>query len=99
MAINLTHRPDLDARVEKLASRLGINGRGRKTAVIEKALTALEAQAPRMNPEAILAALDKYEGSGALIAAELADDPELDHSKPLSQALQDVLYDEHGLPK
>ncbi len=99
MAINLTHRPDLDERVERLASRLGINGRGRKTAVIEKALTALEAQAPRMSPEAILAALEKYEGSGALIAAELADDPELDHSKPLSQALQDVLYDEHGLPK
>ena len=99
MAINLTHRPDLDERVERLASRLGINGRGRKTAVIEKALTALEAQTPRMSPEAILAALEKYEGSGALIAAELADDPELDHSKPLSQALQDVLYDEHGLPK
>ena len=99
MAINLTHRPDLDERVERLASRLGINGRGRKTAVIEKALRALEAQVPRMSPEAILAALEKYEGSGALIAAELADDPELDHSKPLSQALQDVLYDEHGLPK
>ncbi len=99
MAINLTHRPDLEERVEKLASRLGMNGRGRKTAVIEKALTALEEQAPRMSPEAILASLRKYEGSGALIAAELADDPELDHSKPMSQALQDVLYDEHGLPK
>ena len=99
MAINLTHRPDLEERVEKLASRLGMNGRGRKTAVIEKALTALEAQTPRMSEEAILAALDKFGHDADLIAAELADDPELDHSKPLSQALQDVLYDEHGLPK
>ncbi len=98
MAINLTHRPDLDARVEKLASRLGINGHGRKTAVIEKALTALEEQAPRMSPEAIRASLAQFT-HGAQIAAELADDPELDHSKPLSQALQEVLYDEHGLPK
>ena len=99
MAINLTHRPDLDSRVEKLASRLGLHGRGRKTAVIERALSALEAQAPRMSSEDILKALDKYGGHADLIAAELANDPELDHSKPLSQALQDVLYDEHGLPK
>ena len=99
MAINLTHRPDLDLRVEKLAFRLGINGRGRKTAVIEKALSALEAQAPLMSSEDILKALDKYGGSADLIAAELANDRDLDHSKPLSQALQDVLYDEHGLPK
>lgn len=99
MAINLTHRPDLENRIERLASRLGMNGRGHKTAVIERALSALEAQAPRMSPGAIRAALKKYEGSGALIAAELANDPELDHSKPRSQALQDVLYDETGLPR
>ena len=99
MAINLTHRPDLDDRVEKLAARLGINGRGRKTAVIEKALTALEEQAPQMSPEEIMESLEEFGRHADLIAAELAEDPELDHSKPLSQALQDVLYDEHGLPK
>lgn len=42
MAINITHRPDLDDRVERLANRLGISGYGRKTAVIEEALSALE---------------------------------------------------------
>ena len=98
MAINLTHRPDLEQRIERLAARLGIHGRGRKTAVIERALTALEAQAPRMSPEAIRASLAQFT-HGAEIAAELADDPELDHSKPLSEALQEVLYDEYGLPK
>lgn len=99
MAINLTHRPDLETRIERLASRLGMNGRGRKTAVIERALTALEEQTPQMSPEAIRAALDEFGRNADLIAAELADDPELDHSKPLSEALQDVLYDAHGLPK
>ena len=44
VAINIVHRPDLDARVEKLASCLGLRGRGRKTAVIERALAALEEQ-------------------------------------------------------
>ena len=43
--------------------------------------------------------LEKFGRDADLIAAELANDPELDHTKPLSQALQDVLYDEHGLPK
>ena len=99
MAINLTHRPDLEQRIERLASRFGMNGRGRKTAVIEKALTALEEQTPRMSPEEISEALEKYGRDAHLIAAELADDPGLDHSKPLSQALQDALYDEHGLPR
>jgi len=98
LAINLTHRPDLENRIERLASRLGMNGRGRKTAVIERAITALEEQAPRMSPEAIRASLAQFT-HGAQIAAELADDPDLDHSKPLSEALQEVLYDEHGLPK
>ena len=99
MAINLTHRPDLENRIERLASRLGMNGRGRKTAVIERALTALEKQTPRMSAEEIRESLEEFGRNADLIAAELATDPELDHSKPLSQALQDVLYDEHGLPK
>ena len=99
MAINLTHRPDLEERIERLAALFGINGRGRKTAVIERAIGALEEQAPRMSPDEIMVCLRRFEGGGAQIAAELADDPELDRSKPLSRALQDVLYDEHGLPR
>ena len=98
MAIHITDRPDLEQRIERLADRFDIRGPGRKTAVIEQALAALEERAPRTDPEAIRAHLDQFT-HGAQIAAELADDPELDHGKPLSQALQDVLYDEHGLPK
>lgn len=99
MAINLTHRADLEARIDRLASRLGINGRGHKTAVIEKALGALEAQTSLMSAEEISRALEKFGRHADLIAAELADDPGLDPNKPLSQTLQDVLYDGRGLPK
>ena len=99
MAINLAHRPDLDERVEKLAAQMGFNGRGRKTAVIEKALAALEDRVSSMEPESILASLKQFEGHGALIAAELAGDPELDRGKPLSVTLREALYDEHGLPR
>ena len=59
MAINLVHRPDLDDRVENLAARLGLKGRGRKTAIIERALTALEEQqrVAHPDPTAIAASL------------------------------------------
>ena len=99
MAINLTHRPDLDERVEKLAAHMGFNGRGRKTAVIEKALAALEDRVSLMDAESILASLKQFEGHGPLIAAELAGDLELDPGRPLSLTLQEALYDEHGLPR
>ena len=42
MAINLVHHKDLDDRVERLAARLGLRRRDRKTAVIERALSVLE---------------------------------------------------------
>lgn len=38
MAINLAHGPDLDDRVEQPADRLGLKGRGRKTAIIKRPL-------------------------------------------------------------
>ena len=50
MAINLAHRPDLDSRVERLADRLGLKGRGRKTATIERALTLLEKHVAQNRP-------------------------------------------------
>ena len=100
MAIQLT--PDLEARIEKLATLLGMNGNGSRTAVLERAIAALEEQTPEphgMTPDEIEASLRELGRDADLIEAELADDPELDHGKPMSQALQDVLYDEHGLPK
>ena len=51
MAINLAHRPDLDSRVEQLADRLGLKGRGRKTATIKRALTPLEKHVAHDRPE------------------------------------------------
>ena len=62
MAINLAHRRDLDERVERLAARLGLTGRGRKVGVIERALTTLEEQVERDHPDrgTIIAALDRY---------------------------------------
>ncbi len=99
MAINLTHRPDLEERIERLASRFGMNGRGRKTAIIERALSALEEEMPRMSPEEIVESLEAFGRDAARVTEELAGDPDLDHAKPLSQTLQDALYDEQGLPK
>jgi len=60
VAINITHRPDLDKRVERLAAQLRLAGHGRKTAVVEKALEALEDQVGRYpNGAEIKASLDR----------------------------------------
>ena len=62
MAFNLAHRPDLDNRVEKLASRLGLTDRGRKTGTIERALTLLGERMPhdRLDETVIETSLDRY---------------------------------------
>ena len=67
MAINLAHRPDLDRRVEQLADHLGLKGRGRKTAIIERALTLLEKHVVHDRPDraVIEAALDRYIAKGS----------------------------------
>ena len=100
MAINLVHRPDLDDRVENLASRLGLKGRGRKTAIIELALTALEEQerVAHPDPSAIAASLQRYIERGACLRARLTENDSPDRSRPLSASLQQALYDERGLP-
>ena len=69
MAINLVHRPDLDNRIEKLAARLGLKGRGRKTAIIEQALAFLEERVERTHPgqEGVSTSLDRYIKSGHLL--------------------------------
>lgn len=100
MAIQLT--PDLEARVQRLATLLGVNGNGSHAAVLERAITLLEEQTPEphgMTPEEIEASLTELGRHADLIDAELANIPGLDRSKPASQALQEMLYDERGLPK
>ena len=94
MAINLAHRPDLDSRVEQLADRLGLKGRGRKTATIERALTLLEKHVAHDRPER--AAIDRYIAEGRRLRERLAG--RSGSGPPLSLSLQQVLYDERGLP-
>ncbi len=100
MAINIVHRHDLDERVERLAARLDLHGRGRKVAVIEQALGALEERVERDKPDraAIQASLKRYAIEGPRLRERLARlDP--GDGRPLSQVLQEVLYDERGLPR
>ncbi len=100
MAINIAHRRDLDQRVERLAVRLGLRGRGRKTAVIERALAALEQEAAgdEADRTAVGASLARYAKAAPRLRERL---PYLvsGDGRPLSQALQEDLYDESGLPK
>ena len=99
MAFNLAHRPDLDSRVGKLADRLGLTGRGRKTATIEQAVTLLEERAAhdRPNQAAIETSLDRYIVNGSNLRERLV--PRSDDGPPLSLSLQQALYDERGLPE
>ena len=101
VAINLVHRPDLDARVERLASRLGLKGRGRKTAVIERALTALEERerVVQLDPAAIAASLQRYIDNGTRLSAGLFEESMRCRGQPLSALLQQSLYDERGIPR
>ena len=98
MAINLAHRPDLDSRVEKLADRLGLKGRGRKTATIERALALLEECVAHDRPDrvAIESALDRHIAEGVRLRERLAG--QSGEGPPLSLSLQQALYDERGLP-
>ena len=100
MAINLTHRPDLDRRVEKLAGHLELTGRGRKTATIERALALLEEHVVYDRPDqmAIEASLDRYLINGSNLRERLASARGNDDT-PLSLSLQQALYNERGLPE
>lgn len=100
MAINIAHRADLEFRVEKLAERMGLKGHGRKTETIERALGVLEERLEKEQPdrETIKASLDGYIANGARLRRRLAGKIAAG-AAPLSQALQDELYDERGLPK
>ncbi|MCY4277571.1 MAG: hypothetical protein OXE81_07015 [Gammaproteobacteria bacterium] len=101
MAINIAHRSDLDARVEALAVRLGLSGKGRKTRIIERALCALESEVEAQQPsdDGMDEALRRIQKFGAKWRAELIKEyPDQDPDN-FSQFVQEQLYDERGLPK
>ena len=100
VAINIMHRRDLDDRVERLAARLALRGRGRKVTVIERALSALEERVARNKPDqaAIRASLQQYASQGPHLRERVAS-PVPGDGRPLSQVLQDTLYDGRGLPR
>ena len=93
VAINIIHRPDLDARVEKLASCLGLRGRGRKTAVIERALAVLEEQGKtaHLDPTAIAASLQRYIDNGTRLSVRSFEESIPNRCRPLSALLQESL--------
>lgn len=102
MAINIAHRPDLDERVERLAARLDMRGRGRKTAIIDQALRALEEQVDNARPDRayIEASLERLAQAGDRYRErERTRGRRTDHERPLSQVWEEELYDDHGLPK
>ena len=100
MSINLAHRPDLERRVERLADRFGLRGRGRKTAVIERALAALEESTAEDDQDelTIKASINRYIDAGVELRTRLAKDFPSE-SAPLSASLQQALYGERGLPE
>lgn len=99
MAINITQRPDLDNQVERLAARLGLSGHGRKTVVIEKALKVLEDQVGQHRGRSeIRASLNQFLENGPRLREEvLRQRPDL--KEPLSETMQDDLYDAWGIPR
>ncbi len=102
MALNIAHRQDLDELVERLAARLGLRGRGRKIAVIQRALRALEEQVDKARPDraCIEASLDRLAQAGDRYRErERPRGRRADHERPFSQVWQEELYDDHGLPK
>ena len=84
------------------SSDLDLRGRGRKTAVIERALRALEEQTERSRTDRadIEAALERLAEAGDRFRereGRFGRSPAVD--RPLSQGWQDELYGERGLPK
>ena len=99
MAIDLTQRPDLEKQVERLAAQMGLSGQGRKTEVIEQALKALEDQVGNFPSRSeIRDSLNQFLENGPQLREEvLRQRPDL--KEPLSETLQDELYDAWGLPR
>ena len=96
-AVEPVHSPGMDARIEELAARLGLTGPERKTAVIERALSALEDHAGRQRPDRaqVARALDRYIAAGPGLRKRLTAGGD----GALSSVLRRSLYDERGLPR
>ena len=88
MAINLVHRKDLNDRVERLAGRLGLTDRGRKTAIIKRALTVLEEQVAHTRPRRadIEASLNRYIRDGRDLRTRCGDGSGRPLSEPAGSA-------------
>lgn len=101
VVINIVHRSDLDARVEKLTSCLGQRGRGRKTTVIERALAAPEERemTAHLDPTVIAAPIQRYIDNSTRLSARLFEEGVPKRGRPLSALQQEALYDEPGLPR
>ena len=101
MAINIAHRRDVDARVEKSAARLDLRGRERKTVVVERALRATGEQTERARPDraGVEAALERLAEAGDRFRERERRGRSAAPDRALSQVWQDELYDELGLPE
>ena len=96
--------PDIEARLDDLAKRIGYFGPNAREQILKIALDGLDAKTPpptpKMTPEEKKKALEKLEELGAAGKRWREEHPdEYDENYPPSLAWQDELYDEFGLPK
>lgn len=100
MAISIAHWRNLDERVERLAAQLDL--RGRKTAVIKQALSALRQQVKHTRPgrDRIEASLERLARAGDRYRErERTQGQQARDARPASQVWQEELYDDRGLPR
>ena len=96
MATELT--PEMEARIADLAERLGFAGPGAAERVIIAALDYLDESTGKWERWYTRAEIDTMVERDRVAYLKQNGYPETD-PRPLSQLLQDELYDEFGLPK
>ena len=96
MATALT--PEMEARIADLAERMGYAGPDATERVIVAALDYLERSAGKWERWYTRAEIDTMVERDRVAYLKRKGYPETD-PRPLSQLLQDELYDEFGLPK
>ena len=96
--------PDIEARLDDLAKRIGYFGPNAREQILKIALDGLDAKTPqpkpKMTPEQVaheMEVLEKLRESGRRWRREHPDED--NENYPPSLAWQDELYDEHGLPR
>ena len=90
--------PDLEARIADLAARLGFAGPDAAERVIVAALDYLDESTDKWERWYTRAEIDTMVERDRVAYLKQKGYPETD-PRPLSQLLQDELYDEFGLPK